>query len=66
MFLNARSVPKDPMKDVNACEELLVKYSEALIVTAFKTLNVEFKDKGLVLYSLVLSLFIGQKTTKKK
>lgn len=34
-FLNARTVPASPMKDINACEELILKYSEALIITAF-------------------------------
>ena len=36
-FLNARTVPASPMKDVNACEELLMKYLEALTITAFRT-----------------------------
>ena len=42
-FLNARNVKRDPMKCVNACEDLMMKYSEALIVTAFKT---HCKEKG--------------------
>ena len=32
--MNARSVPKDPMKDVNA-SELVMKYCEALSVACF-------------------------------
>lgn len=48
-FLNARSVPSKPMKDVNACEELLLKYSEALIIAAFEdvlqTENLDIKDQ---------------------
>jgi len=35
-FLNARAVPGSPMKDINACEELLFKYADALIITVFK------------------------------
>uniref|UniRef100_A0A7M5VF96 C2H2-type domain-containing protein n=3 Tax=Clytia hemisphaerica TaxID=252671 RepID=A0A7M5VF96_9CNID len=34
-FLNARNVSKEPMKCVNACEELLNKYTEALTLAAF-------------------------------
>jgi len=47
-FLNARAVPGSPMKNINACEELLFKYADALLIAAFdhycKTHNV--KDKG--------------------
>ena len=39
IFLNARSVPNAPMKDVNGCEELILKYSEALVIAAFKSLE---------------------------
>jgi len=49
-FLNSRSVPKEPMKDVNACEELLLKYSEALIISCYQTMvnetGEDFKDTG--------------------
>jgi len=54
VFLNARSVPKDPMKDVNACEELIFKYSEALILSAFervkKTSAYKFEDQGYLCF----------------
>ena len=36
-FLNARNVPKEPMKNANACEELLSKYSDSLLIVAFQT-----------------------------
>ena len=42
-YLNARSVPSSPMKDINATEELIQKYSETLILTAFE----ELKTTGL-------------------
>ena len=38
-FLNARNVTSDPMKNINACEELLFKYSEALVIVAFNQLK---------------------------
>ena len=47
-FLNAKTVPASPMKDINTCEDLLVKYSEALTIAAlhrFTTvLNISIKD----------------------
>ena len=41
-FLNARSVPKSPMKDINACEELLLKYCESLTIAAYNQLTEQF------------------------
>ena len=35
-FLNARTVPSTPMKDVNACKDLLLKYTDALLILAFR------------------------------
>ena len=47
-FLNAKTVPASPMKDINACEDLLMKYSEALTIAAFHhftaVLNISIKD----------------------
>ena len=47
-FLNAKTVPSSPMKDINACEDLLMKYSEALTIAALHrftaVLNISFKD----------------------
>ena len=34
-FLNARAVPASAMKDINASEDLFLKYSDALVLTAF-------------------------------
>ena len=33
-FLRANNVPPDPMKDFHACEELAIKYTDALILAA--------------------------------
>jgi len=42
------------MKDVNACEELIFKYSEALILSAFervkKTSAYKFEDQGYLCF----------------
>ena len=46
-FLNAKSVPKDPMKDVNASEELLIKYSQALLLAAYDSLETKNTDEKL-------------------
>ena len=47
-FLNAKTVPASPMKDINTCEDLLVKYSEALTIAALHrftaVLNISIKD----------------------
>ena len=47
-FLNTRTVPKSPMKDINACEDLLLKYADALTITAFRSYceknNIVLKD----------------------
>ena len=49
-FLNARTVPASPMKDINASEDLLLKYSDALVVTVFdrykKADNMEITDRN--------------------
>ena len=37
-FLNARSVPATQMSDVNACEELIFKYTDALLLTSYEEL----------------------------
>ena len=61
-FLNSTSVPKSPMKDINACEELLLKFSDALLVTAFKDLverkviNIECQDSESQNQSLMNSI----------
>ena len=45
---NAKTVPASPMKDINTCEDLLVKYSEALTIAALHrftaVLNISIKD----------------------
>ena len=33
-YLNARNVPADPMKDLNASEELMLKYTDCLVLCA--------------------------------
>ena len=47
-FLNAKTAPASPMKDINTCEDLLVKYSEALTIAALHrftaVLNISIKD----------------------
>ena len=47
-ILNAKTVLASPMKDINACEYLLMKYSEALAIAAFHrftaVLNISVKD----------------------
>ena len=47
-FLNAKTVPASPMKDINTCEDLFVKYSEALTIAALHrftaVLNISIKD----------------------
>ena len=47
-FLNAKTVPALPMKDINAFEDLLMKYSEALTIAAFHrftaVLKISIKD----------------------
>ena len=49
-FLNARAVPASPVKDINASEDLLLKYSDALVVTVFhrykKADNMEITDRN--------------------
>ena len=49
-FLNARAVPVSPMKDINVSEDLLLKYSDALVVTVFdrykKANNMEITDRN--------------------
>ena len=49
-LLNARAVPASPMKDINASEHLLLKYSDVLILTAFdmykKANNTEIADRN--------------------
>ena len=49
-FFNARAVPSSPMKDINASEDLLLKYSDALVVTVFdrckKANNMEITDRN--------------------
>ena len=49
-FLNARAVPASPMKDINASEDLFLKYSDALVLTAFdkykKARNIEITDRN--------------------
>ena len=49
-FLNARAVPASPMKDINASEDLFLKYSNALVLTAFdkykKARNIEITDRN--------------------
>ena len=48
-ILNARAIPASPMKDINASEDLLLKYSDALVLTAFdrykKARNMEITDR---------------------
>ena len=47
-FLNAKTVPASPMKDINACKDLLMKYSEALTIAEFHrftaVINISIKD----------------------
>ena len=43
-FLNARTIPSLPMKDINACEELLMKYCKALTVAAFQNYLTQTKN----------------------
>ena len=47
-FLNAKAVPKKPMKDINASEDLLLEYSDALLLAAFddyiKTNKIDIND----------------------
>ena len=47
-FLNAKTVPASPTKNINACDDLLIKYSEALTIAAFHCftamLNISIKD----------------------
>ena len=49
-FLNAGAVPAFPMKDINAREDLFLKYSDALVLTAFDTYkkarNMEITDRN--------------------
>ena len=49
-FLNARAVPASPMKDINASEDWFLKYSDALVLTAFdkykKARNIEITDRN--------------------
>ena len=49
-FLNARAVPASLMKDINASEDLLLKNSDALVLTAFdsykKANNMEITDRN--------------------
>ena len=68
-FLNARAVPKSPMKDVNASEDLLLKYSDALLLASFdeyvKTNDIRIKDTGSdeknkVLMEEILEDFVDQ------
>ena len=50
IFLNARAVPASPMKDINASEDLFLKYSDALLLTVFdkykKARNIEITDRN--------------------
>ena len=49
-FLNARTVPASPLKDINASEDLLLKYLDALVLTTFdnykKVSNMEMTDRN--------------------
>ena len=49
-FLNSKSVPASPMKNINACEDLILKYSDALLLSAFddyiKSNNIDVKSTG--------------------
>ena len=49
-FFNARAVPASSMKDINASEDVLLKYSDALVLTAFdrykEANNMEITDRN--------------------
>ena len=49
-FLNVRNVPENPIRDINASEELLLKYRESLLLAAYKhlrrTSNMDILDSG--------------------
>ena len=49
-FLNDRAVSASHMKDINASEDLFLKYSDALVLTAFdkykKARNIEITDRN--------------------
>ena len=68
-FLNAETVPASPMKDINACEDLIMKYSEALIIAAFHhftaVLNISIKDtknekQNKELMETILNIFVDE------
>ena len=67
-FLNAKMVAASPMKDINACEDLLLKYSETLPIAAFyhftAVLNNSIKDnidkKNKELMETILNAFVDQ------
>ena len=68
-FLNAKTVPASPMKDINTCEDLLMKYSEALRIAVFhhlKTvLNISVKDtksekENKELMETILNAFVDE------
>ncbi|XP_012565756.2 uncharacterized protein LOC105849853 [Hydra vulgaris] len=57
-FFNARSVSASLLKDINACEDFILKYSDAFLVTAFKHYftvnNFDFSDQGNKCYNKLL------------
>ena len=67
-FLNAKMVAASPMKDINACEDLLLKYSETLPIAGFyhftAVLNNSIKDnideKNKELMETILNAFVDQ------
>ena len=68
-FLNAKTAPASPMKDINACEHLLMKNSEALTIAAFHrftaVLNIPIKDtkdeeKSKELIETILNAFVDE------
>ena len=68
-FLNAKTVPASSMKDINACEDLLMKYSEVLTIAAFHhfttVLNISVKDtkdekQNKELMETILNAFVDE------
>ena len=71
-FLNSRTIPSSSMKDINAYEELLMKYCEALTVSAFQNYLTQTKicindtrneERNKELMETILDDFVGRYIT---